>query len=95
MENPDEIKKVENRDHHTPVGPIIGSAIVIIILLVDALYFWGQQLNKQEKQRQEIQKSEAAQESELKKLKAESSDDLKSIQAEIDALNADVVPKAK
>lgn len=77
------------------VGPVIGSAIVVMILLIGALYFWGQQLNKQEKQRKETQKSELAQEDELKKLKAESAIDLENIQAEIDALNAEMVLPVK
>ncbi|TAK58017.1 hypothetical protein EPO17_00530 [Patescibacteria group bacterium] len=89
-------KLTQNQDHQKPVGPIIGSAIVVIILLIGALYIWGQQLNKQEKQRQESQKSEAEQEAELKKLKTESASDLKSIQAEIDALGAEtIVPPLK
>lgn len=77
---------IQNNDRHKPVGPIIGSAIVIIILLIGGLYIWAQQLNKQEKKRQEFQQSEAEQEKELQKLRSESAIDLKAIQAEIDAL---------
>lgn len=29
-------------------GPIIGAIIVVILLVFGALYFWGQQLNKEE-----------------------------------------------
>ncbi len=85
MENPNK-SIAQNNDQQKPVGPIIGSAIVIIILLIGGLYIWGQQLNKQEKKRQEAQKSELEQEKELEKLKLESATDLKNIQAEIDAL---------
>jgi len=93
METPTNTKS--NNTHRASVGPIIGSAIVIIVLLIGALYFWGQQLNKQEKQRQESQKSELEQERELKKLKAESAIDLENIQAEINALNAEIVSPMK
>lgn len=89
-ETPNEKKPTSQQ--HTSVGPIIGSAIVVIVLLIGALYIWGQQLNKQEKKRQEVQKSEAEQEKELRKLKSESAIDLEDIQAEIDALNAEIIP---
>lgn len=93
VETPNERKSASPQ--HTSVGPIIGSAIVVVVLLIGALYIWGQQLNKQEKQRQSIQKRELEQENELKKLKAESAMDLEDIQAEIDALNAEIIPAKK
>lgn len=30
------------------MGPLIGSIIVIVILVIGAIYFWGDKLNKQE-----------------------------------------------
>lgn len=30
------------------IGPLIGSIIVIVILVIGAIYFWGDKLNKQE-----------------------------------------------
>lgn len=30
------------------VGPLIGSIIVIVILVIGAIYFWGDMLNKQD-----------------------------------------------
>lgn len=30
------------------MGPLIGSVIVIVILVIGAIYFWGDKLNKQE-----------------------------------------------
>ncbi len=95
MENPNTTKPLHERTHHKPVGPVIGSAIVIIILLIGGLYIWAQQLNKQEQRRQESQKSEVEQERELERLKAESANDLRAIQAEIDALGTEVVPTIK
>lgn len=29
-----------------PVGPIIGAGIVVVLLIIGALYFWGAELNK-------------------------------------------------
>jgi flagellar basal body-associated protein FliL len=34
------------------VGPLIGSIIVIIILVIGAIYFWGDTMNKQNEERQ-------------------------------------------
>ncbi|KKT74896.1 MAG: hypothetical protein UX21_C0048G0004 [Microgenomates group bacterium GW2011_GWC2_45_8] len=36
----------ENR----PAGPVIGAVIIILILVVGALYFWGAKLNKEANQ---------------------------------------------
>ena len=33
-----------------PAGPVIGVVIIILILIVGALYFWGAQLNKEANQ---------------------------------------------
>lgn len=33
--------------HKSSAGPLIGTAIVVILLLLGALYFWGAQLNRQ------------------------------------------------
>ena len=30
------------------MGPLIGSIIIIIVLVIGAVYFWGDKLNKQE-----------------------------------------------
>ena len=31
-----------------PTGPIIGAVIIILVLIVGALYFWGAKLNKED-----------------------------------------------
>jgi hypothetical protein len=36
------------------IGPIIGSLIVVIVLIIAALYIWGQHLNTEEKRQAEI-----------------------------------------
>ena len=33
---------------HAPVGPIVGIVIIIVILLLGALYFWGEQLRNKD-----------------------------------------------
>ncbi|HEY4496053.1 MAG TPA: hypothetical protein VJC04_01710 [Candidatus Paceibacterota bacterium] len=33
-----------------PAGPVIGAVIIILILIVGALYFWGAKLNKEANQ---------------------------------------------
>ncbi len=43
----------ENQSTST-IGPIIGSLIVVVVLIVAALYVWGQHLNTQEKRQAEI-----------------------------------------
>jgi hypothetical protein len=30
-----------------PVGPMIGAAIIVILLMLGALYFWGAEVNRQ------------------------------------------------
>lgn len=33
-----------------PLGPLVGAGIVVILLIIGALYFWGAELNKQPQQ---------------------------------------------
>lgn len=33
-----------------PLGPIVGAGIVIVLLIIGALYFWGAALNAKERQ---------------------------------------------
>ncbi len=35
-----------------PVGPMIGTTIIVILLIVGGLYFWGARLNKERSQDQ-------------------------------------------
>lgn len=43
---PNATQTSENR----PAGPVIGAVIIILILVVGALYFWGAKLNKEANQ---------------------------------------------
>lgn len=49
------MQPTQEKDLHSKIGPIIGSLIVVIMLVVAALYMWGQHLNTQEQRQQEIQ----------------------------------------
>jgi len=41
------IIKIDNSTKRSPVGPIIGSIIVIAVILIGGLYFWGKYLVEQ------------------------------------------------
>lgn len=43
---PNATQTSENR----PAGPVIGAVIIILILVVGALYFWGAKLNREANQ---------------------------------------------
>ncbi|HEY4525312.1 MAG TPA: hypothetical protein VJL39_03020 [Candidatus Paceibacterota bacterium] len=34
----------------SPMGPVVGTAILVVLLLFGALYFWGQTLNARAEQ---------------------------------------------
>lgn len=50
---------------HTPVGPVVGSIIIIIVLVLGALYFWGQRADNaaRETQSEQVMQSEESVES--------------------------------
>ncbi|MFA6552497.1 MAG: hypothetical protein WCT19_03280 [Candidatus Paceibacterota bacterium] len=41
------IIKIDNSTPKSPVGPIVGSIIVITVILIGGLYFWGKYLAEQ------------------------------------------------
>lgn len=43
--SPSPSNTVPVQEKHTAVGPIVGSTIIIIVLVLGALYFWGQRMN--------------------------------------------------
>lgn len=45
----------ENQPSST-IGPIIGSLIVVIVLIIAALYVWGQHLNTEEKRKADLER---------------------------------------
>lgn len=36
---------------HKPIGPIIGALIIVLVLIIGALYIWGQKLNLDEQKK--------------------------------------------
>ena len=61
----------------SPVGPLIGSIIIIVVVSLGGLYFWADHLDKEAKIRMDaqLQKQELAH--------ASSTDDLPSIEADL------------
>lgn len=77
--------------HHSPspitpvdttIGPIIGSLIIVVMLTIGALYFWGQKLNKDEHMR-------TLQEEQMRGLNT--SDDLQSIKRDLEETSIDTL----
>lgn len=64
----------------TAIGPIIGSLIIVILLIIGALYFWGQKLN--DRQERNRQNEELLQNSEER-------DDIESILRDLDQTTID------
>ncbi len=60
------------------IGPIIGSLIIVIILILGGLYFWGQKLNSDAK----LKSGEAT-----TTTAANKNDNIKTIKADLDATN--------
>jgi hypothetical protein len=49
----------KEKQSNSTIGPIIGSVIVIAVLVVAALYIWGQHLNIEEKRKIDLQNAVA------------------------------------
>lgn len=70
------------------VGPVIGISIIVLVLLVGGLYFWGEQAKKQERQEteQKAREIENAPDSKTDRLNTQSSSDAaSSIEADLSA----------
>ena len=66
-----------------PMGPIIGVAIIVIVLILGGLYFWSTQLSKEEMTAEEITAQEDPALIELQK--QSDSDEIADIEADLDA----------
>ena len=70
-------------DHEgTKVGPIIGIVIIILVLLLGVLYFWGQRAENAEQENIEAIEST---EEDLSSLEAELNSELSDLEAELEA----------
>jgi len=47
---PEAPKGQEPNGGHKPIGPIVGVVIIVLVLILGALYFWGARLNEIEKE---------------------------------------------
>ena len=64
--------------HPSPIGPLIGSIIIIVVIALGGLYFWANELDKEAKHR-------ALREAQIdaQRAIASSTDDLGSIEADL------------
>jgi hypothetical protein len=42
-----------NHPHDSGIGPIVGSLIIVVVLMIAALYVWGQHLNTEARLKQQ------------------------------------------
>jgi uncharacterized protein HemX len=83
------IPNFTNPNKKTQIGPIIGLLIILTIIVIGTLYFWGQRIekikNKQDIQ-QTIQTQDQNMDVQIKLLKEQSdSDSVESIEADLNA----------
>ncbi len=72
------------------VGPIIGALIIVLILIVAALYFFGQRLNTQNKIETAAPVTQNTPTQTSSATDATSQDDVKSLQSDLDIQMKDV-----
>lgn len=78
--------RVQEKDEKKSVGPIIGIAIILVIIIFGGLYYWGDQINNQE-ERANITPEEIIEQEDtsLKALEVQSSsDEIVDIEADLD-----------
>jgi len=87
-----------SEEHQAPekggIGPLVGIIIIVAVLIIGGLYFWGAKLAKDEQQSmtaEEIANQEDPQTASLQQQSA--SDDLSSIEADVHATDLDNLDK--
>lgn len=84
----DEFNSSEKNSEAKSTGPVIGSVIIILVLIIGALYFWGAKLNKE--QNQTPGELMEAYDPTLTELEGQnSSDDMESIRSDLEASQFD------
>ena len=76
-------------EHESKVGPIVGIIIVIIVLVIGALYFWGERLNKTESDSSQSISAEVGDPAVGALEKQSTSDELSSIEQDLNATAID------
>ncbi|MEN9921445.1 MAG: hypothetical protein RLZZ517_423 [Candidatus Parcubacteria bacterium] len=86
---------VQKATEDSTVGPMIGSIIIIVLILVGGLYFFGTLISYKKEQIKEQQSLEAQQESiQIEETaKQATSSDISSIEADIKSTNIDGLDK--
>lgn len=81
----------QEETHRAPMGPIIGVIIVVAVLAIGGLYYWGAQLNEQQDflMEEEMEDGDMANDAPTpEELRAQSdSDELEAIEADLEASN--------
>ena len=72
------------------VGPIVGALIIVLILIIAALYFFGSRLNNQTPVETSSQSSQEAVNMTATATQASQADDVDSLQADLDVQMKDV-----
>ncbi len=70
-------------------GPVIGIVVVLAMIVVGVLYFWGERVDTLNKNRELLQKGADTQVEQLQTQSA--SDDLTSIEADLDATDINAI----
>ncbi len=86
---------VEGAQKDSTVGPLIGSIIVILIIIVGGLYFFGSLISakKVEVQTEQVLEEQNEKMQIEQTAKQSQSDDVSSIEADLNATNVDTVDK--
>jgi hypothetical protein len=82
---------VDGARRDSTVGPLIGSVIIILIILVGGLYFWGSVIvDRKNEIENEVILEEQSKDAEVEAITTQSSsDDADSIEADLNATNLD------
>lgn len=87
---------INDAQKDSTTGPLIGSIIIIVILIIGGLYFLGSLIRQREVQIKEKETFETMQNETLleQTVQQSGSDDLKTIEADLEATNFDVLDSA-
>lgn len=84
---------IEDAQKDGTTGPLIGSIIIIVIMIIGGLYFWSSLINQKTSKIIETETTEAIQNQMLIKetVKQSDSEDIDTIEADLEATNFDVL----
>lgn len=89
--NNSEINNQFNPPKESTVGPIIGSIVIILLIILGGFYFWGSLLEKTEKTNQSVQTPEQLIDSEVSEIESEIDNlDFGNIDAELEQIESEI-----